>query len=167
MDLRAFRRVVDMVSGISVYQSDRRPGLVASQFCYMWYITIMQNARSQVKTAPKMRRKIRREEVPCGFSFVVYYATLISLRKSSCCEKFTKITLNFLLSAFLIALLHFSVCVPVLPSAFSFYGKYQLLYPYYPLSKISFIACLTLFISSMQLISFKSHIGTILPIEPS
>ena len=35
MALRAFWRVVAMVCGISVYQSDRRPGLVASQFCYM------------------------------------------------------------------------------------------------------------------------------------
>lgn len=103
----------------------------------------MQNARSQVKTAPKMRRKIRREEVPCGFNFVVYYAALISLRKSSCCEKFTKITLNFLLSAFLIALLHFSVCVPVLPSAFSFCGRYLLLYPYYlpPFPNLSLTFC--------------------------
>ena len=47
MDLRAFWRVVAMVCGISVYQYDRRPGLVASQFCYMLYITIMQNTRSQ------------------------------------------------------------------------------------------------------------------------
>ena len=167
MDLQAFWRVVAMVCGISVYQSDRRPGLVASQFLlYVIYNNYAERAFAS-KTAPKMRRKIRMEEVPCGFSFVVYYATLISLRKSSCCEKFTKITLNFLLSAFLIALLHFSVCVPVLPSAFSFCGKYLLLYPCYPLSNISFILCLTLFISSMQLISFKSHIVTILPIEPS
>lgn len=35
MDLREFWRVVAMVCGISVYQSDRQPGLVASQFCYM------------------------------------------------------------------------------------------------------------------------------------
>ena len=47
MDLRVFWRVVAMVCGISVCQSDRRPGLVASQFCYIWYITIMQNTRSQ------------------------------------------------------------------------------------------------------------------------
>lgn len=81
MALRAFWRVVAMVCGISVCLSGRRPGLVAPQFCYMRYITIMQNIHSiehtfdrthirknirssermfKSKTAPKNERKIRR-----------------------------------------------------------------------------------------------------------
>ena len=44
MDLRAFWRVVAMVCGISVYQSDRRPGLVAPQFCYMLYVIYNNHA---------------------------------------------------------------------------------------------------------------------------
>ena len=82
MDLRAFWRVVAMVCGISVCHSDRRPGLVASQFCYMRYITVCRthvrkNIRSaermfRSKTVPKNERKIRRGKVPCGFNFVRY-----------------------------------------------------------------------------------------------
>ena len=46
MDLRAFWRVVAMVSGISVCHSDRRPGLVASQFLLYVIYNSMQNTHS-------------------------------------------------------------------------------------------------------------------------
>ena len=81
MDLRAFWRVVAMVCGISVCHSDRRPGLVASQFCYMLYITIIQNTRLQVKTAPKNERKIRREKNLADLVLCISYKQQTSSEK--------------------------------------------------------------------------------------
>ena len=54
----------------------------------------MQNTRSQVKTAPKNERKIRRGKYLVDL-FFVYCAVYISLRKISCCEIFTKIYFLF------------------------------------------------------------------------
>ena len=94
MDLRAFWRVLAMVSGISVCHSDRRPGLVASQFLLYVIYNSIQNTRSpehtfdrthirknirssermfKSKTAPKNERKIRRGKVPCGFILCILY----------------------------------------------------------------------------------------------
>lgn len=143
----------------AVCRSDRRYGLFVYQFCYRRYIT---NSQSK-KQHRKMKEKSAGEKYLADLIFMRFAHAILN-RKSSCCEKFTKIIFYFFPLPFASSIIPSAQTVPAVLCLFvSYVYMYQMWYPCYsPLSSLFFLVALfSKFIISTGLSSSSGNSPTI------